>query len=101
MDMTPPGDNRDLYQYQIDGMKKSAEAIKKDMEALQAGMQGAAKIRQQATMKRGAEDMKGKLMNDAVSEDYNKDEYDEEGEMAKNQLEVACDATKQLKAMIK
>jgi len=39
-------------------------------------------------------------LDDDINEDYNKDEYDEEGEMAKNQLDVACDATKELKAMI-
>jgi len=39
-------------------------------------------------------------ITDDVNEDYDKDEYDEEGEMAKNQLDVACDATKELKAMI-
>jgi len=61
MYMTPPGMNRDQYEQEIAQMQKRAEGIKKDAQALKAGMQGADDIRAKATstesiVREGAED---------------------------------------------
>ena len=49
MYMTPPGGNRDYYEMEVDQMRKHAEKIKKDYQALEAGMKGADNIRAQAS----------------------------------------------------
>jgi hypothetical protein len=49
MYMTPPGMNRDQYEQEVAQMQKRAAGIKKDAQALKAGMQGADDIRAKAT----------------------------------------------------
>ena len=49
MYMTPPGANRDYYEMEIGQMQKHAEKIKKDYQALEAGMKGADNIRAQVS----------------------------------------------------
>ena len=61
MYMTPPGMNRDQYEQEVAQMQKRAAGIKKDAQALKAGMQGADDIRAKATstesiVREGAED---------------------------------------------
>ena len=51
MYMTPPGMNRDQYEQEIAQMQKRAAGIKKDAQALKAGMQGADDIRANAQAK--------------------------------------------------
>jgi len=52
MYMTPPGPNRDYYEMEIDQMQKHAAKIKKDYQALEAGMKGADNIRAQVSSAR-------------------------------------------------
>jgi len=49
MYMTPPGDNRNYYEMEIGQMQKHVAKIKKDYQALEAGMKGADDIRAKAT----------------------------------------------------
>jgi len=91
--------NEDAYSEMPEEMKKKiiaqyAKMVGGDMKKAEAMLRKALSPEGQAVIK----DKMG--IKDSLGEDYDKDEYDEEGEMADNQLDVVHDAAQELQDII-
>jgi len=91
--------NEDAYSEMPEEMKKKiiaqyAKMVGGDVKKAEAMLRKALSPEGQAVIK----DKMG--IKDSLGEDYDKDEYDEEGEMADNQLDVVHDAAQELQDII-